>query len=66
MTHQSSAENFLQINESNQWQGSAPQQPLHKAHLSALELTVKPDIPLRRARSTAEHTPMDQLFCLGP
>lgn len=54
-THQTSAENFLQINESNQWQGSAPRQPVHKAHLSAFKLTVKPDIPLRRARRGSWH-----------
>lgn len=55
VTHQTSAENFLQINESNQWQGSAPQKPVHKAHLSAFKLTVKPDILLRRARRGSWH-----------
>lgn len=55
VTHQISAENFLQINESNQWQGSAPRQPVHKARLSAFKLTVKPDIPLRRARRGSWH-----------
>lgn len=54
-THQTAAENFLQINESNQWQGSAPQQPVHKAGLSAFKLTVKPDILLRRARRGSGH-----------
>lgn len=45
-TCQTSAENFLQINESHQCQGSALQQPACKARLSAFKLTAKPDVPL--------------------